>query len=190
MKKTIFIAIILGISIFASQGYCELSKSQNAWRKGPRMHFQSYYDILGNKIRFINHWYAPANWKNRLEIDKLVKDMVKHRTDCHVQEYWRWETLPENHPAIIILVWFNVDTRESGWCAIKNTSDHWYVASDSHPWTTQKDFTQKQNWGFVTATMSFRWMSNGAPITIWFRNPHNENGWTKHDIWYGFNGFK
>jgi len=189
MKKTIFIAIILGISIFASQGYCELSKSQNASRKGPEMHDQSYHDIFGNNIRFINRWYGPANWKNRLEIDKFVKDMVKHITDCHIRGDWRWETLTENHPAVIVLVWYNVETREYGWCAIKNTSDHWYVASDYHPWTTQKDFTRNRgpSWGLDTTKMEFKWMNNGAPITIWFRNPENENGWTKHDIWYRFN---
>ena len=199
MKKNIFVAIILGFSFFASQGYCEYNKSLFAGRKGPEMYGKSYYEISrgNNKInlRLIKHWYAPFNWKNKLDIDNLVKDMVKHKTDCHKKidpekpENWRWETLTENSRDIIILAWYNIDTHETGWCAIKNTSNHWWVASDYHPWTTQKDFTQSK-WGnivMVGDTMGFHWINNGVNISIWFRNPRNENGWTKHDIWYGFN---
>jgi len=186
MKKTIFITVILGFSYLANQGYCnELNKSQNAWRFGLKQHTESYYNIPGNNIRFMRLREFPTNWKNELEIDKLVKELVQQRGYCHVIREWRWERLPENDPAVIILVW-NLKTGESGWCAVKNTSDHWYVASDYHPWTTQKDFTQKQGIWRDKTIMEFKWIINGIPITIWFRNPNNENGWTKHDIWYQF----
>jgi hypothetical protein len=157
-------------------------------RHGFAKHGQSSHDIWGNNIRFMSLLLYPVNWKNELEIDKLVKEKVKETGYCHVKGEWRWERLRENSPAVLTLIWHNVDTDESGWCAVKNTSDHWYVASDYHPWTTQKDFIQKQNpWGGYDKTrMDFEWIINGNPIIIWFRNPHNENGWTKHDIWYQF----
>jgi hypothetical protein len=186
MKKSIFIAIILGFSIFASQGYCEINKSLVTDRKGPGLDKKSYHEIMDNKIRFIQRRYPPFNWKNRLEIDKLVKEMVKYITDCHIRGDWRWETLPENSRDIIVLAWYNIDTYETGWCAIKNTSDHWWVASDYHRWTTQKDFTQSK-WEYSRDEMDFHWTNKGVNISIVFRNPRNENGWTKHDIWYQFN---
>jgi hypothetical protein len=192
MKKNIFIAIILGFSFFVSQGYCwEVSKSQYTDRFAFRKYTKRCYDDWGkdNCIRFMRLPLYPVNWKNELEIDKLVKDEVKKTGYCDVQREWRWDRLIENRPGVLALIWHNLKTGESGWCAVKNQSDHFYVSSDYYPWTTQRDFTQKQSMTSDAGTpMRFQWIINGKPLNIWFRNPNNENGWTKHNIQYQFGG--
>jgi len=182
-KPVLFISIIIGFLLLTSQGYStEPNKAQWAPLKGYQGNNEPYYPVGPNKIRFSMGFAFPKNWRNELEIDEIAKGMAEHHSRCHVARVWRWEILPEDSPAVLILTWYNLANHEFGWSAIKNTDDHWYVSSKYQSWITQKDYTPSEN-------MWFNWVSNGTKISIFFRNPKNENGWTPDDIWYQFNYF-
>ena len=179
-----FVSIIIGLFIFTNHSYSfELQpKSWCAAQKGPTMlkdnrgySLHDYTAVNSDKIRFLTHWFGPVNWEDRLEIDRNVKEMVSQKSGCHVREQWRWETLPEDHPAVVILAWHNRDSHGYGWCAVKNTDDYWYLSTDYQSWTiVRQEYS------------TFNWDSRGTKIFITFRNPENVKGWTGHDFWYLF----
>jgi len=179
MKKRVFFAAI-ALFLLAGQGYSK-EPSMRSWlpRQGAKYINQDHYVAGNNRIRFHTFSYSLIDWRNEFEIGKKARDMIEHLHYCHVVGFKRWVMVPETINTVFILTWLNLENREYGWTAIKNTKEHWYVSSDQRSWTTQANYTRDEN-------MYFRWLTNGTWITIHLRNPNNENGWTSEDIWYSF----
>jgi len=191
IKNVIFGLIILLFLLLSGQGFSsEPPKSQWLQLKGSLSYNAPFYNVGPNHIVFSMGFSFPNDWRNELEINNIADGMAKHSNSCHVARVWRWEILPENSPAVLILTWYNQKTGEYGWSAIKNTDKHWYVASNYQSWMTQKDYTTIIQKSYTTSpNMWFHWVTNATKITIMIRNPNNENGWNSNDIWYQFNYF-
>lgn len=176
MKINYFFATII-ILLFTSSAY-SAEPSRASWNHyyGPQN--QNHNKVCGNnKIKFSAAFAFPSNWRNEWDIGQIAKRDKNFQTS-HITEVTRWTTIPEdNSNNVFIISWHNMGNSDFGWTAIKNTKEHWYVASDQNAWTTQARYTRDEN-------MIFRWQTNGASIMIHLRNPNNENGWTSEDIWY------
>ena len=177
IKNVILISMLIGFILIANKGFTgETNKAYMLNNKGPAWYGKPFIQHGMNEIKFYMGFYVPNNWENELEINNQARVMASRYNQCHVAGgNWRWEILPEDSRFVLILTWFNKSNGQSGWCAIKNTDDYWYVASDSNGWSIMR-----------SVIVPFQWNSNGTIITIQLRNPNNENGWTEHDIWYLF----
>ena len=168
--------VLIASVCIGTPGYSgEPSKSQCAHLKGMVKYNHGFYNAGQNQIKFFMGFAFPADWRNELEINQIAEGLAKNYSGCHAAYTWRWEILPEDHPSVLILTWHNMSNGHFGWCAIKNTDEYWYVSSNYSPWRVTR-----------SVVTPFQWNSNGSIITIQYRNPENENGWTEHDIWSSF----
>jgi hypothetical protein len=136
---------------------------------------------IDEHVRFIAKVFTTGftGVNDRQKIDKVAQSLMSQtqgQVSANWDDAWYKVTLPDNRVKNLLLIWNNVDSREYGWVAIRNTPKQWQLLTSSGKWFTPGNGDQVKRTYF----------SNGVRIDLDILNPANTGRITPNDIFVSF----